>query len=304
MPNSNKDNTSVVAAPSNSGEIVLYQPDDKLSLEVKLENESVWLTQQQMADLFGCTSDNVGLHLKNIYAEKELDKISTTEIFSVVRFEGTRKVKRSVTHYNLDAILSVGYRVSSHNATKFRRWATAVLKDYLLKGYNINQRLIYMEERIDRRLNSIESTLADHQEKIDFFVRTNLPPVEQIFYNGQFFEARALLEKLVKSAQKRVIIIDNYIDAATFEILDVRQQGVTADIYSSNLHTNLCNAHNANASVAPINTHIWTTPSHDRWLIVDDDLYHCGHSIKDMGKKLSAIMQMGTSPDTILNAIK
>ena len=304
MPNSNKDNTSVVAAPSNSGEIVLYQPDDKLSLEVKLENESVWLTQQQMADLFGCTSDNVGLHLKNIYAEKELDKISTTEIFSVVRFEGTRKVKRSVTHYNLDAILSVGYRVSSHNATQFRRWATAVLKDYLLKGYNINQRLIYMEERIDRRLNSIESTLADHQEKIDFFVRTNLPPVEQIFYNGQFFEARALLEKLVKSAQKRVIIIDNYIDAATFEILDVRQQGVTADIYSSNLHTNLCNAHNANASVAPINTHIWTTPSHDRWLIVDDDLYHCGHSIKDMGKKLSAIMQMGTSPDTILNAIK
>jgi hypothetical protein len=161
-----------------------------------------------------------------------------------------------------------------------------------------------MEERIDRRLNSIESTLADHQEKIDFFVRTNLPPVEQIFYNGQFFEARALLEKLVKSAQKRVIIIDNYIDAATFEILDVRQQGVTADIYSSNLHTNLCNAHNANASVAPINTHIWTTPSHDRWLIVDDDLYHCGHSIKDMGKKLSAIMQMGTSPDTILNAVK
>ena len=304
MPNSNKDNTSVVAAPSNSGEIVLYQPDDKLSLEVKLENESVWLTQQQMADLFGCTSDNVGLHLKNIYAEKELDKISTTEIFSVVRFEGTRKVKRSVTHYNLDAILSVGYRVSSHNATQFRRWATSVLKDYLLKGYNINQRLIYMEERIDRRLNSIESTLADHQEKIDFFVRTNLPPVEQIFYNGQFFEARALLEKLVKSAQKRVIIIDNYIDAATFEILDVRQQGVTADIYSSNLHTNLCNAHNANASVAPINTHIWTTPSHDRWLIVDDDLYHCGHSIKDMGKKLSAIMQMGTSPDTILNAVK
>ncbi|MBP5504192.1 MAG: virulence RhuM family protein [Bacteroidales bacterium] len=304
MPNSNKDNTSVVAAPSNSGEIVLYQPDDKLSLEVKLENESVWLTQQQMADLFGCTSDNVGLHLKNIYAEKELDKISTTEIFSVVRFEGTRKVKRSVTHYNLDAILSVGYRVSSHNATQFRRWATAVLKDYLLKGYNINQRLIYMEERIDRRLNSIESTLADHQEKIDFFVRTNLPPVEQIFYNGQFFEARALLEKLVKSAQKRVIIIDNYIDAATFEILDVRQQGVTADIYSSNLHTNLCNAHNANASVAPINTHIWTTPSHDRWLIVDDDLYHCGHSIKDMGKKLSAIMQMGTSPDTILNAVQ
>ncbi len=304
MPNSNKDNISVVAAPSNSGEIVLYQPDDKLSLEVKLENESVWLTQQQMATLFDVKENNITYHIQGIYKSNELDIASTTQKIRVVRREGNRMVSRHIDFYNLDMIISVGYRVNSANATQFRRWATAVLKDYLLKGYNINQRLIYMEERIDRRLNSIESTLADHQEKIDFFVRTNLPPVEQIFYNGQFFEARALLEKLVKSAQKRVIIIDNYIDAATFEILDVRQQGVTADIYSSNLHTNLCNAHNANASVAPINTHIWTTPSHDRWLIVDDDLYHCGHSIKDMGKKLSAIMQMGTSPDTILNAVQ
>lgn len=183
----------------NSGEIVLYQPDDSLSLEVKLENETVWLSQQQIADLFGCSTDNVGLHLKNIFSEHELDKNSTTEIFSVVRFEGARKVRRNVTHYNLDAILSVGYRVSSRNATLFRRWATAVLKDYLLKGYNINQRLVYMEERIDRRLNSIESTLAEHQQKIDSF--------------------------------------------------------------------------------------------------------HCGHSIKDMGKKLTAIMLMGTPPETILNAI-
>ena len=153
----------------NSGEIVLYQPDDSLSLEVKLENETVWLSQQQIADLFGCSTDNVGLHLKNIFSEHELDKNSTTEIFSVVRFEGARKVRRNVTHYNLDAILSVGYRVSSRNATLFRRWATAVLKDYLLKGYNINQRLVYMEERIDRRLNSIESTLAEHQTENRLF---------------------------------------------------------------------------------------------------------------------------------------
>ena len=296
-------NISGVSTSKNNGEIVLYQPDDKLSLEVKLENETVWLSQQQMADLFGCSTDNVGLHLKNIYAEKELDQTATTEIFSVVRLEGARRVKRNITHYNLDAILSVGYRVSSRNATQFRRWATAVLKDYLLKGYNINQRLIYMEERIDRRFSAIESTLAEHQNKIDFFVKTNLPPIEQVFFNGQFFEARVLLEKLVKSAQKRVVIIDAYIDAATFDILDVRQQGVSADIYSGSLHTTLCNAHNA-AGVNPINEHVWTTPSHDRWLIIDDNLFHCGHSIKDMGKKLTAITLMGTPPETVLNVVR
>ena len=296
-------NISGVSTPKSNGEIVLYQPDDKLSLEVKLENETVWLSQQQIADLFGCSTDNVGLHLKNIYAEKELDQTATTEIFSVVRLEGARKVKRNITHYNLDAILSVGYRVSSRNATQFRRWATAVLKDYLLKGYNVNQRLIYMEERIDRRFSAIESTLAEHQNKIDFFVKTNLPPIEQVFFNGQFFEARVLLEKLVKSAQKRVVIIDAYIDAATFDILDVRQQGVSADVYSGSLHTTLCNAHNA-AGVNPINEHVWTTPSHDRWLIIDDNLFHCGHSIKDMGKKLTAITLMGTPPETVLNVVR
>ena len=246
----------------------------------------------------------MGLHLKNIFAEDELDKNTTTEVFSVVRLEGARKVRRNVTHYNLDAILSVGYRVSSRNATQFRRWATAVLKDYLIKGYNINQRLIYVEERIDRRLNSIEKELADHREKIDFFVRTNVPPVEQVFFNGQFFEARSLLERMMKTAQKRVVIIDPYVDAATFEILDVRQKGVTADIYSVSEHTTLRNAHNANAGIEPINTHQWTTPSHDRWLIIDDNLFLCGHSFKDMGKKLTAIILMETKPDVVIGAVK
>ncbi len=287
----------------NSGEIVLYQPDDSLSLEVKLENETVWLSQQQMAKLFDVKENNITYHIQSIYKSHELDADSTTQKIRVVRQEGNRMVTRHIDFYNLDMIISVGYRVNSVNATLFRRWATAVLKDYLLKGYNINQRLVYMEERIDRRLNSIESTLAEHQQKIDFFVKTNLPPIEQVFFNGQFFEARVLLEKLVKSAQKRVIIVDNYIDAATFDILDVRQQGVTADIYSGSLHTTLRNAHNSAAGANPINEHIWTNPSHDRWLIIDDNLFHCGHSIKDMGKKLTAIMLMGTSPETILNAI-
>ncbi len=146
--------------------------------------------------------------------------------------------------------------------------------------------------------------LADHREKIDFFVRTNVPPVEQVFFNGQFFEARSLLERMVKTAKKRVVIIDPYVDAATFEILDVRQKGVTADIYSVNEHTTLRNAHNATAGIEPINTHQWTNPSHDRWLIIDDNLFLCGHSFKDMGKKLTAIILMETKPDVVIGAVK
>ena len=284
----------------NSGEIVLYQPDNSLSLEVKLENETVWLSQQQMATLFDTTKQNVSLHINNIFKEGELNKDSVVKESLTTAADGK---KYRIAFYNLDVIISVGYRVKSLRGTQFRQWATAVLKDYLLKGYNINQRLVYMEERIDRRLNSIEFTLAEHQQKIDFFIKTNLPPIEQVFFNGQFFEARVLLEKLVKSAQKRVVIVDNYIDAATFDILDVRQQGVTADIYSGSLHTTLCNVHNSAAGANPINEHIWTNPSHDRWLIIDNNLFHCGHSIKDMGKKLTAIMLMGTPPETILNAI-
>ncbi len=274
-------------------EIILYQPDEAVKLEVRLSEETVWLTQQQIALLFGCSTDNVGLHLKNIFQEQELDKNSTTEVFSVVRLEGSRMVKRDVQHYNLDAILSVGYRISSRNATQFRQWANRVLKDYLLKGYAVNQRF----ERLEQRM-------TDAENKIDFFVRTNALPVEQVFFDGQFFEARALLERLIKSATQRVVIIDAYVDAATFEMLDVRGSGVTADIYSGKDLTALRNIHNSAAGVEPIDTHIWTAPSHDRWLIVDNNLYHCGHSLKDIGRKLSAITLLGTLPETVLNAVR
>ncbi|MBR6083075.1 MAG: virulence RhuM family protein [Salinivirgaceae bacterium] len=278
---------------TDKNEIILYQPDEAVKLEVRLSEETVWLTQQQIALLFGCSTDNVGLHLKNIFQEQELDKNSTTEVFSVVRLEGSRMVKRDVQHYNLDAILSVGYRVSSRNATQFRQWANRVLKDYLLKGYAVNQRF----ERLEQRM-------TDAEQKIDFFVRTNALPVEQVFFDGQFFEARALLERLIKSATQRVVIIDAYVDAATFEMLDVRGTGVSADIYSGKDLTTLRNIHNSAADVEPIDTHIWTAPSHDRWLIVDNNLYHCGHSLKDIGRKLSAITLMGTLPETVLSAVR
>ena len=299
-----KDNITTVPASPTNGEIVLYQPDDDIRIEVRLEDETVWLTQQQMSELFQKDRTVITRHINNIFKEGELDEKSNVQNLHFPFSDKPIKV------YNLDVIISVGYRVKSQRGTQFRRWALRVIKEYLLNGYAINQQLIAMQrqidarfERQDNRMLAIEKELADHRDKIDFFVRTNMPPVEQVFFNGQFFEARSLLERMVKTAQKRVIIIDPYIDAVTFEILDVRQKGVSADIYSNNEHTALRNTHNAAANVEPINTHLWSTPSHDRWLIIDDNLFLCGHSLKDMGKKLTAIMLMETKPEVILNVI-
>lgn len=299
-----EDISSILPAMTTKGEIVLYQPNDQLKIEVRLDNETVWLTQQQMAILFDVKENNITYHIQGIYKTHELEQDATTQKIRVVRKEGNRQVSRSIDFYNLDMIISVGYRVNSANATQFRRWATSVLKEYLLNGYAVNQRLIAMEERIDRRLAQHDSILQKHQEKIDFFVQANLPPVEKVFFDGDFFEARVLLEKLVKTAQHRIIVVDAYIDAATFDMLDVREKGVTADIYAGKDLSSLRDMHNASAKTNPINTHIWSNPSHDRWLIIDDFLYHCGHSLKDMGRKLSAITLMGTSPEKILDSVK
>ncbi len=287
-----------------TNEIVLYQPDNTIQLEVRLQNETVWLNQQQMVALFDSTKSNISMHISNIFKEGELQKEATVQDFLTVQNEGGRQVTRRVRYYNLDVIISVGYRVKSLRGTQFRQWATKIIKDYMLKGYAVNQRLLAMEERIDKKFQAIEQRVSKTEEQVDFFVRTSLPPVEQVFFEGEFFAARALLEKLIKTAQKRVIVIDAYVDAATFEMLDVRLKGVTADIYSDGEHTSLREMHNASKGVQPVNTHKWSKPSHDRWLIIDESLYHCGHSLKDMGKKLSAITLMGTSPDTILKGIQ
>ena len=206
--------------------------------------------------------------------------------------------------YDLDVIISVGYRVKSKRGTQFRRWASRILKEYMLKGYAVNQQLLYMEQRIDRRLQEHTEQIHELQDKVDFFVRTELPPAEQIFFEGEFFGARVLMEKLIKMAKKRVIIIDGYIDAATFDMLDVRAKGVTADIYSDGEHKSLRDMHNADKSKQPVNTHKWSKSSHDRWVIIDDTLYHCGHSVKDLGKKLSAIMRMDWNPDVVLKEVR
>ena len=189
-----------------ANEIVLYKSGEQFQLEVQLKDDTVWLTQEQIATLFGTKRPAITKHLSNIYQSGELDEHSTCSILEHMGNDG--KQRYQTKYYNLDAILSVGYRVNSKNATLFRKWATAVLKDYVLKGYAVNQQLLSLQRQIDSRFDiqehrfqTIEKELLEHKEKIDFFVRTNVPPVEQVFFDGQFFEARLLLEQLIKLAK-------------------------------------------------------------------------------------------------------
>lgn len=284
-------------------EIVLYQPNSTIQLEVRLQDETVWLSQQQMTALFDSTKQNISLHINNIYKEGELQKSATVKEYLTVQNESGRQVTRRVQYYNLDVIISVGYRVKSKRGTEFRQWALKVIKDYLLRGYAINQHIVAVEDRIDRRLQEHTEQIRDLQNQVDFFVRTSLPPVEQVFYNGQFFEARVLLEKIIKTAKKRVIVIDAYVDAATFEMLDVRAKKVKATIYSGKDLSGLRDLHNAKVGVAPIETFVWSKASHDRWLIVDEQVYHCGHSLKDIGRKLSAVSLLGIAAEDIIKQV-
>ena len=304
-------------------EIVLYQPNDTIQLEVRVQDDTVWLNRNQMAVLFDRDVKTIGKHINNALREElapvvAKNAITQKSIQGVAKFATpcenpvVAKIATTATdgktylveYYSLDVILSVGYRVKSSRGIEFRRWANSVLREYILRGHAINQRILAVEERVDSRLIAQERRLEAVEEKIDFFVRTSLPPIEQVFFDGEFFEARVLLERIIKTATKRVIIIDAYVDAATFEMLDVRANGVTADIYSDSEYKSLRDAHNASKGKQPINTHKWSKSSHDRWLIIDDSLYHCGHSLKDMGKKLSAIMRMDLNPVVVLNEVR
>ena len=272
-----------------NGEIILYQPDSSIRLEVRMEEDTVWLTQAQMAVLFGCSQDNIGLHLKNIYSEREVEKDATTEEISVVRLEGNRKVSRRITHYNLDAILSVGYRISSKNATKFRQWANSVLKEYLLRGHAINQRI----ERLEQRVSKTE-------EQIGFFVRTALPPVEGVFYDGQIFDAYAFAADLIRSARKRIILIDNYVDDSVLLTLAKRKKSVSAEIVTKHITETLKLDLECNNRQYPPVTVRECDRYHDRFLIIDNTVYHLGASLKDLGKKLFAFSRMEMTAEEVL----
>ena len=261
------------------GEIILYQPNETIKLEVRIEEESVWLTQAQMTELFQTTKQNISLHINNIFKEGELNQLSVVKDSLTTATDGK---KYRTKYYNLDVIISVGYRVKSLRGTQFRQWANKVLKDYLLKGYSLNQ-----------RLQALERTVAKHSQKIDFFVRTALPPVEGVFYNGQIFDAYKFVTDLIKSARHSLVLIDNYVDETTLLMLSKRRKEVSATIYTAKISRQLqLDLDKHNDQYPPIQVRTYKD-SHDRFLLIDEtEVFHIGASIKDLGKKMFAFSKM------------
>lgn len=291
-------------------EIVLYQRDETVRLEVRIQEDSVWLTQQQIADLFGTKRPAITKHLKNIYSSGELDERSTCSILELMGNDGRQMY--STKFYNLDVILSVGYRVNSINATAFRRWANQVLKEYLLRGYAVRQQLQAFQMQLDtrieeqnKRIRLLEEKTDLHSEKIDFFIRTNLPPVEGVLFEGQVLDARLFAENLIKTAQQEVILIDNYIDASDFDILECRNANVEATIFVERITPALLVLQSDCLMQTGRKTELRATRTrvHDRFLIIDNQVYHIGASLKDLGRKLFAFSKMGLDKELLLGQV-
>lgn len=282
------ENTPIqLASSSQDNEIILYQPDSTFKLEVRLEDDTVWLTQQQMTELFQTSKQNVSLHVNNIFKEGELDSNSVVKESLTTASDGK---KYKTKYYNLDVIISVGYRVKSLRGTQFRQWATNVLREYLMKGYAVSQRF----ERLEYRM-------AKTEEKIDFILHTSLPPREGIIFDGQIFDAYTLMCDLIRSAKTRIVMVDNYIDDSVFRQLDKRASGVSATIFTPSISRTLRqDLERHNAQYAPIEVKTFRR-AHDRFLIIDDTVYHVGASFKDLGKKLTAFskMEIMTADDLI-----
>ena len=268
-----------------NGEIILYQPDSSIRLEVRMEEDTVWLNRQQMALLFDRDVKTIGKHVNNALNE-ELRDYPVVAKFATTASDGKTY---QVDYYNLDVILSVGYRVKSKRGIDFRRWATSVLKEYLLRGHAINQRI----ERLEQRVSKTE-------EQIGFFVRTALPPVEGVFYDGQIFDAYAFAADLIRSARKRIVLIDNYVDDSVLLTLAKRKEGVSAEIVTKhNTETLKLDLERHNRQYPPVTVRECDR-YHDRFLIIDDTVYHLGASLKDLGKKLFAFSRMEMTAEEVL----
>lgn len=268
----------------NSGEIVVYQPDEITRLEVRLQDETVWLNRQQLATLFGRDVKTIGKHINNALAE-ELKDIPTIANFATVQIEGSRYVTRDIEYYSLDMVVSIGYRVKSQKGVLFRRWANSVLKEYMTKGVSINQHITTIAERIDKKLTEHEMRLDAQEKKIDFFIQSNLPPKQGIFFDGQIYDAYTFVADLVRKAQRRIVLIDNYIDDTVLTMLDKRASGVDATIYTGRISEQLqLDIDKHNSQYPPIKV-LTFTKAHDRFLIIDEEVYLIGASIKDLGKK-------------------
>ena len=280
-------------------QIVVYQPNETIRLDVRLENETVWLTQEQIALLFGTQRPAITKHLSNIYKEGELDEHSTCSILEHMGHDGKQCYRTKF--YNLDVILSVGYRVNSRNATLFRRWASGVLKDYLLRGYAMNHRLSQLEDKVNRGFANQEQRLVLLEDKVDFFVQTQTPPLRGVFYDGQLWDAYALVEKLIGSAVASILLIDNWATVETLDMLAKKRDNVVVTVVTS-AHTDAKG--NPRPKISPVDEARFNAqyPSlsikfsekfHDRFLVLDDkELYLIGASLKDLGKKCFGFTKM------------
>jgi hypothetical protein len=275
----------------NKGELVLYQPDGTLKLDVRLEDETVWLTQAQMGQLFEKSRNTITEHIQHIFKEGELQEEVVCRDFRHTTQHGAieGKTQKTITkYYNLDVIISVGYRIKSKKGTQFRIWATQVLKNYLLKGYAIHQQI----QDIKNRANNHENRLVEVEKKIDVFIKTSALPLEGIFYDGQIFDAYVFVCDLIKKARKSIILIDNYVDESVLTLLSKRNSGVSATIYTYQISKQLLldlQKHNSQYPQIIAKTY---TKAHDRFILIDEDTYHIGASLKDLGKKLFAFSKM------------
>ena len=301
----------IVSVNEVQGEVIFYQPDNTMRIEVRLEDETVWLTQQQMVTLFQSSKANVSEHIRNIYDQGELEQEATVRNFRTVRKEGNRMVNRTLTYYNLDAIISVGFRVNTKRGIMFRQWANRTLKEYLLRGYAFHQQMIAMQRQIDvrleeqnERLSAVENHLHEHDQKFDMIVKTPELPNEGVFFDGQIFDAFKLVMQLIKSAEHRIILIDNYINEEILTMFDQRANGVTACIYTARIDSAMQLAiqrHDAQYDPIPVNVF---RMSHDRWLIIDEKVYHFGASLKDLGKKWFGVsLYQDITPEELLSKI-
>lgn len=301
----------IVSVNEVQGEVIFYQPDNTMRLEVRLEDETVWLTQQQMVTLFQSSKANVSEHIRNIYDQGELEQEATVRNFRTVRKEGNRMVNRTLTYYNLDAIISVGFRVNTKRGIMFRQWTNRTLKEYLLRGYAFHQQMIAMQRQIDvrleeqnERLSVVENHLHEHDQKFDMIVKTPELPNEGVFFDGQIFDAFKLVMQLIKSAEHRIILIDNYINEDILTMFDQRANGVTACIYTARIDSAMQLAiqrHDAQYDPIPVNVF---RMSHDRWLIIDEKVYHFGASLKDLGKKWFGVsLYQDITPEELLSKI-
>ena len=264
-------------------EIVVYQPDEITKLEVRIQGETVWLTQAQIALIFNVGRPAVTKHIRNIYACGELEENSTCSILEHMGNDGLQSY--NVRYFNLDVILSVGYRVNSKNAIAFRRWASGILKEYLMRGVVIKEQFNILEDRIDRKMTQFDKRLDEQERKIDFFIQSSLPPRQGIFFDGQIYDAYTFVADLVRKAARRIVLIDNYIDDTVLTMLSKRADGVETTIYTGKISKQLqLDLDKHNAQYPPITVRTFSK-AHDRFLIIDDAVYLVGASIKDLGKK-------------------